>query len=625
MPQKYTLTDTRQEYHLIRNRIIVSGVIICLLILSLLARIFYLQVVRHDHFTTLSRHNRVKIQPLVPMRGLIFSRDKVLLADNRPSFSLEIVPEQVKDLDQLFQDLGGVISINAQDIARFRTELSKHRRFDSIPLRFNLSEEEVASVSVNRYRYPGVDIVARLSRYYPLVANIAHVVGYVGMIDETELKELDASNYRGTTHMGKLGVEKAYEDILHGTVGYQQVEVNAQGRVIRVLDRVPPIAGQNITLSLDVALQNLAVELLENRRGAIVAIDPRDGSVLALVSAPGYDPNQFVNGIAPASYKMLLSSLDAPLLNRALRGQYPPGSTIKPFFGLAALVNGYRTTAAETWCPGWFRLPGKERKYRDWKKGGHGHTNLQNAIAQSCDVYFYNLAMDMGIDELSHALWNFGFGRRTGIDIGGESTGLVPSREWKKNVLGQAWYPGETVNVGIGQGSLLVTPVQLATAVAMMANRGRAIIPHLLDQASSLTAPEENRPLSDKSTDLQRQAMDRYYDEIINAMGEVVQGARGSARASGRDAPYRYAGKTGTAQVIGLPEDELEAEKKEVDVEFRDHALFIAFAPVENPVIALTIIVEHGGGGSSTAGPIARKLLDFHLLKSTLVEKDTDG
>lgn len=625
MPRNYTLNDTRREYRQVRDRIIAAGVIICLLVASLLARVTYLQVVRHDHYTTLSQDNRVKIQPLPPMRGLIFSRDKVLLADNRPSFNLELVPEQVQGMDQVLRDLGAHVDIDDLDIARFRTELGRHRRFDSIPLRYNLSEDEVANFSVNRHLFPGVDIVASLDRYYPLDANVAHVIGYVGMIDEPELQALDPVNYRGTTHTGKLGIEKAYEDLLHGTVGYQQVEVNAQGRIIRVLDRTPPIAGKNITLTLDVSLQNLAVELLADRRGAIVAIDPRDGGILALVSAPGYDPNPFVHGIDPADYQALLASSATPLLNRALKGRYPPGSTIKPFIGLAALVNGYRTPEIETWCPGWYRLPGKERRYRDWKKGGHGHTDLQNAIAQSCDVYFYNLAVEMGIDEFSQSLWNFGFGHATGMDIGGEAPGLVPSREWKKNTLGQPWYPGETVNVGIGQGSLLVTPIQLATAVAILANHGRVVTPHLLDDAASPAAIQGQYWFSDKLAAVQGQTIERHYQTIIKAMGEVVQGSRGSARASGKDAAYRYAGKTGTAQVIGMPEDDAEADSMDIPAEFRDHALFIAFAPIENPVIAVAIIVEHGEGGSTTAAPIARKLFDHFLLPDYKRKEDSDG
>jgi penicillin-binding protein 2 len=621
MSRKYTLIDTRREYLLIRNRIYIAGLIMCLLASILIARIFYLQVVMHDHFTTLSRHNRVKIQPLPPIRGLIFSRDRVLLADNRPSFSLEVIPEQVDDLDDLFRQLGEIIEITDQDIRRFKSELNKRRRFDSVALRFNLSDEEVAGISVNRYLYPGVDVVARLNRYYPLADNVAHVVGYVGMIDEPELKELDTSNYSGTIHIGKLGVEKAYEQLLHGRVGYQQVEVNAMGRVIRVLDRIPPVAGENITLTLDVSLQNLAVAALEENRGAIVAIDPGDGGVLALVSSPGYDPNPFVNGIDPQSYRQLLASSSSPLLNRALQGQYPPGSTIKPFIGLAALVDGTRVPEAETWCPGWYRLPGKERKYRDWKKEGHGHTDLKNAIAQSCDVYFYNLAVDMGIDELSRNLKQFGFGSRTGIDIGGEAAGLVPTKEWKRKVFGQVWYPGETVSVGIGQGSTLVTPVQLATLTAILANRGRVIRPHLLDGLPEPADVEHRYWLPEKEHPVQEAEMQQYWNEIINAMAEVVHGARGSARASGRNAEYRFAGKTGTAQVIGIPDDEQEAKVEVIAAEFRDHALFIAFAPLENPRIALSVIVENGGGGSSTAAPIARRLLDHYLTGKSDTDK----
>ena len=613
MPRKYTFVNIKQEASLIRSRIYVAAVLILILLLVLIMRIFYLQVIMHDHYTTLSRHNRVKIQPIPPTRGLIFSSDGVLLADNRPSYSLEIVPEQVVDMDELIDKLGSLITIDKSDVSRFRKQLIKKRRFESIPLRFNLSDEEVAVISVNQHRFPGVDIVPRLNRYYPVGANFAHAIGYVGLIDEDELQELDTSNYSGTTHIGKLGVEKAYEDVLHGAVGYQQVEVNAQGRVIRVLDRTPPVGGKNIYLTLNVSLQNLAVESLEGKRGAIVAIDPENGAILALVSSPGYDPNQFVNGIDRNSYSKLLSSKDTPLLNRALQGKYPPGSTIKPFLALGALNYGTRTVEDETWCPGWYSLPGKKHQYRDWKKGGHGHMNLISAIAQSCDVYFYALASDLGIDRLDAAMEQFGFGTRTGIDISGESSGLVPTEEWKRKKFGQPWYPGETVIMGIGQGSTLVTPLQLAFATALMANRGRMYAPHLL---SGIQDPVLNRiqsyvPPNDPVTVPVKN--EEYWSDVVRGMAEVVQGPRGTARRTGHDAPYKYAGKTGTAQVIGMPQDEEEESDEKIPEEFRDHALFIAFAPLDAPKIAVAIIVENGGSGSSGAAPIARRLFDYYL------------
>ena len=602
--------DPKQENRLIGQRIYFAGITIFLLIMILVGRIFYLQVIQHDHFSTLSRHNQVQIRPLPPIRGLIFSSDNVLLADNRPSFSLEIVPESITlELDALIAELRNYIRIDELDITRYQELARKKRRFESIPLRLDLTDEEVARFSVNRHRFKGVDVVAGLSRYYPIGENLAHVVGYVGRIDKNELENLDTSDYSGTTHIGKLGVEKAYEEILHGSVGYEQVEVNVQGRVIRELETTPPVPGKNIYLSLNVSLQNLAIAELGDRRGSVVAIDPRTGEILALVSTPGYDPNLFVNGIDSKSYNRILNSRDTPLLNRSLQGTYPPGSTIKPFIAFSALNNGVRTPGDETWCPGWYRLPGVKQEKRDWKKEGHGHMNMKYAIANSCDVYFYALAYEMGIDLLHDDLQKFGFGRHTGIDIGGEVASLMPSQDWKRRSKDQAWYPGDTVNVGIGQGFMLATPLQLASATATLASRGRVIEPHLLAEIRDPVTDELLGKGEIKSRDQVVANNQEYWDEVINAMVEVVHGAQGTARASGRGAEYRFAGKTGTAQVFSLSRDQSEQDD-DIPEELKDHALFIAFAPVDAPEIALSILVENGGGGSSTAAPIARRLLD---------------
>ena len=612
MLRKLVFRDSDQEIRLIRGRIIFTGIAILVLTLFILYRIFYLQVVRHDHFTTLSQSNRVKIVPVPPTRGLIFSRDNVLLADNRSSFSLELIPEHIPDLDATISRLRKIIDIDDASIERFKERMRKNRRFESIPLRFNLSDEEVARVSVNLHRFPGVDVQARLNRYYPLGENLAHTIGYVGMIDEDELAELDMSNYSATSHIGKIGVEKAYENLLHGQVGYQQVEVNAQGRVIRVLDRTPPVPGENIYLTIDVSLQNMAVKALQGKRGAIVAMDPRNGDILAMVSSPSYDPNLFVNGIDVKSYNALLNSKGKPLLNRVLQGKYPPGSTIKPFLAFAALQNGIRGMNDETWCPGWYKLKGSSHQYRDWKHGGHGHTDMHKAIAQSCDVYFYDLANDMGIDRIDEAMSQFGFGSRTGIDIGGEASGLVPSREWKRRVLGQPWYPGETLIIGIGQGSTLVTPVQLVVAAAAMANHGHVIKPHLFEQARDALSNKVVATGKRQEARVINDVNDDDWDRIITAMHDVVQGEHGTARRAGRGADYQFAGKTGTAQVIGIAQNE-EYDAEDLPEELRDHALFIAFAPVESPTIAVAIVVENGGSGSSGAAPIARMLFDHYL------------
>ncbi|MBI2970570.1 MAG: penicillin-binding protein 2 [Gammaproteobacteria bacterium] len=612
MAPRLTLKDPGHEYRLVRRRVQFAGALMFLLGFMIVARVFYLQVVQHNHFTTLSQNNRVKIVPIAPIRGLIFSRDGVLLADNRPSFSLELTLERVEDIDQTILELRNLISVEESDIARFREQAHKKRRFEGVPLRFNLSDQEVARFSVNRHKFPGVDVVARLNRYYPLGQNLAHTVGYVGMIDEVEFEKLDKSNYSGTSHVGKIGVEKAYEELLHGRVGYRQVEVNAQGRVIRELDRTAPIPGKNIHLTLDVSLQNLAAQALESKRGAIVAVDPRDGAVLALVSAPAYDPNLFVNGIDTRSYRELLNSRGTPLLNRVLQGKYPPGSAIKPFMAFAALEFGVRQADDEVWCPGWYALKGSEHRYRDWKKGGHGHLNLIQAVAQSCDVYFYSLAHDLGIDRVHDALARFGFGAPTGIDIGDESSGLVPSREWKQGSIGQPWYPGETLILGIGQGYTLVTPMQLAAATATLAARGRRTGPHLLAEARDSLTGESLVRSSGDSTGFMAVRDPSYWDTVIDAMREVVHGARGTARRAGLQAQYEFAGKTGTAQVIGIAQDGV-YKVEEIPEELRDHALFIAFGPIEAPRIAVAIVIENAGSGSSSAAPIARLLFDHFL------------
>lgn len=612
MGLNFTIKDTEEESRLIRLRVYSAVVIIILIVMALVARLFYLQVIRHDHFITLSQSNRVKVLPIAPIRGLIFSRNNVLLADNQPSFSLELIPEQIDNLDKTIGQLSRLIDIDEDSVNRFKKLRREKRRFESIPLKFNLSEDEVARFSVERHKIPGAKVIARPYRHYPEKSTLVHALGYVARIDQKDLQKIVESNYLGTTHIGKLGVEKAYEDILHGHVGHQQVEVNAQGRIIRVLERTPPEPGKNIYLTLDLSLQTVALSLMQGRKGSIVAMNPDNGDILALVSSPAYDPNPFVNGIDSKSYKVLLSSRDTPLINRALSGKYPPGSTIKPFLAIAALMFGVRDVDEKTWCKGWYTLKGQDHRYRDWKKGGHGHVDLNYAIMQSCDVYFYTLAHDLGITRLNQALTNFGFGFKTGIDIGGESTGLVPSIDWKRSALNQPWYPGETLIAGIGQGYVLTTPLQLVTATAALANHGKRVLPRLVYKISD--------PISGESTLLPVATPEyvagykqEHWNFVIQAMEDVMHGARGTARRSGANAAYRIAGKTGTAQLFGIGQDE-KYEKDKVPEHLRDHALFIAFAPARQPKIALAIVVENGGSGSSTAAPIGRKLLDHYLL-----------
>lgn len=606
------LKDPLRESHLFRVRTIVASFGAALLLILLVARLVYLQVFQHEHFSTLSTNNSVNVIPLAPTRGLIYDRNGVLLAENVPTYSVELTPEAVPDMEQTLAEIGKLITVTPNDLERFHEELKRHRRFEEVPLRFRLNDEEVALLTINRYHLPGVEINSRLTRYYPLGELTAHSVGYVGRINIEELKTLDATNYSATSHVGKLGVEKAYEDELHGKVGFQQAETNARGRVLRILERTPPTPGKNLYLNLDVRLQRVAEDAFAGEWGALVAIDPNTGAVLALASLPGYDPNLFVNGIDSKTYSELINSPARPLYNRALRGQYPPGSTIKPFVGLAGLETNVITASEAIHCPGYFMLKGDDHRYRDWKRTGHGQVNLAYAIIQSCDVYFYSLAQRLGIDRLSDFLGRFGFGSPTGIDIGGETSGLLPSREWKRRVRKQVWFPGETLIAGIGQGYDLATPVQLAAAVGALSVHGKRMQPMVVhaieDPASGVRTDLPLRP--EPAIPVVR---DDDWNKVINAMKQVVESQAGTAKRISQDLSYTIAGKTGTAQVFGIKQDDRYVAS-EVAKRLRDHALFVAFAPVEKPKIAVGIIVENGGHGGSVAAPIVRRVMDTYLL-----------
>ncbi|MET0071085.1 MAG: penicillin-binding protein 2 [Candidatus Thiodiazotropha sp.] len=608
MPQS-SIKDYLHESQLFLGRAIVSGTLVLIILAILVGRLFYLQVESHDHYTTLSQDNRVKLEPLPPTRGLIYDRNGTILAQNLPAYSLEITPEKTENLDQTIQALSEIIAIDEDDISRFHQLRKQRRRFDSIPIRVRLEDEEVARIAVNRHRFSGVDVKASLLRDYPQGLQTAHLLGYVGRINEQELQIIDTSNYRGTNFIGKNGVEKSYEGMLHGQVGLQQVEVNAKGRVLRVLESQSPQPGDNLHLFLDMELQSTALEALGDYNGAVAAIDIETGGVLTLVSKPGYDPNLFVEGISAKAYQELESSLDNPLFNRAIRGQYPPGSTVKPFIGLAGLeynVVGYHQ---ENYCPGYYQLPGKDHKYRDWKKWGHGKVDLERAIVESCDVYYYELARTLGIDRLYEFLSGFGFGEPTKVDLDGELSGLMPSREWKQQRRREPWYPGETLIVGIGQGYFLATPLQLASATATLANKGHHIRPRVVH---TIEHPDGTEVKSPKIIDDLHQLDPVHWEQVIDAMSQVVEGLRGTARSIYTDA-YRIAGKTGTAQVFSVKQDE-EYDEETVAKRKRDHALFIAFAPVETPRIAIAVVVENGGHGGSVAAPIARKVMDRYLL-----------
>lgn len=606
------------ESQIVFVRAIASAVMVFLMFGGIVARLIHLQVVHHEHFTTLSHDNRVRLEPLPPARGLIFDKKGAILADNVPTFSMEITPEKTDDILGTIEALSRLVHIDEEDYRRFEKLRQQHRRFQGIPIRLQLNEEEVARFALSQYQFPGVDVRANLLRSYPLGTLTAHVVGYVGRISEQDLAHLDESTsdqndraaYAATTHMGKNGLEKYYESILHGRVGVQQVEVNAKGRALRVIDSQSPTPGRNLHLFLDIELQRVAEAALENHTGALVAIDPQTGGVLALVSRPSYNPNLFVEGISGRDFRLLNESDDKPLLNRAIRGQYPPGSTIKPFVALAGLETHTIGFRDRKYCPGAYQLPGQSHRYRDWRKGGHGVVDMDTAIFQSCDVYFYDLARNLGVDQLQRFLTRFGFGRRSNIDLTGELSGLLPSQEWKQRRFHQPWYAGETIIMGIGQGYFLTSPLQLASAVATLANHGRFFRPRMVraigtpnGAAPVPTMPEmASLPVQDE----------RHWDQVIEGMAHVVAFEKGTAHRIHTDA-YQIAGKTGTAQVYSLGQKESYDENK-IPERLRDHALFIAFAPMEDPRIAVAVVVEHGGHGGSIAAPVARAVMDQYLL-----------
>ena len=608
MQPQFDLKDPQFEARLFGVRTIVAICLVVVLLGVILMRYYALQITGYEIYRTQSERNRVQVQPLPPRRGLIYDRNGVLLADNRPSYSLSVVRESVADLDETLSELQALVPVSESDLENFHKKLKRSRASEAVPLRFRLTEEERARLAVNRFRLPGVVVEAKLLRYYPHGELFSHALGYVGRINEQEVQTLDETDYRGTFHVGKVGVEKYYEDILHGDVGYQNVESNAHGRVLRVLERFAPVPGKDLTLTLDYRIQRAATDALGDRRGAVVAIDPLTGGVLALVSVPAYDTNLFVNGISSSAYAALRDSLDAPLFNRAIQGTYPPGSTIKPFMAMAGLQSGLVTPESTVADPGWFSLPGDTYRYRDWilRIRGTGHAarvDMNMAIAQSCDVYFYELARRLTIDRMAEYLHPFGFGERTGIDTTNERTGVLPSTHWKRKTLAQPWYPGETISAGIGQGYMLASPLQLAVATSVMASRGKRRQPHLV-----MTVDQEPVPLPELEPLV---APDAYWDAVIQGMREVVHGKRGTARALADGITYEMAGKTGTSQVISIPQNAVYNEA-EVSERHRHHGLFIAFAPIEAPTIAVGIIVENGGG-SSAASPIARAVIDTWL------------
>jgi penicillin-binding protein 2 len=605
------IRDSERELQRFRGRLAMLGIFVLSLFGLLFLRFFYLQVIQHGHYSTLAEANRISVLPIAPHRGIIVDRNGIQLAHNYSAYTLEITPSKVSDLDTTIDELATVVEISPRDRRRFRKLLEESKRFESLPIRTRLSDEEIARFAAHRYRFPGVEAKARLFRQYPQGDMFSHVVGHIGRINQKEVDQLEAddrlANYRGSDYIGKTGLEQSYEKFLHGTTGVEEVEVDSGGRAVRTLSRTPPVSGNNLVLNLDAKLQEIAYNAFGERRGALVAIDPATGGILAFVSKPGFDPNLFVDGIDPQSWAELNGSIDKPLLNRAAAGTYPPGSTFKPFMALAALFYGKRTPQQAISDPGYYMFGG--HRFRDDKVGGHGMVDMYKSIVVSCDTYYYVLANDLGIDPISRFMGMFGFGSRTGIDIGGESAGLLPSSDWKMRRFKQKWYAGETISVGIGQGYNSYTPLQLASATATLANDGVMFRPHIVNYVEDIRtrekSPIEPKPLRDLG--LKPEHLKVIKDALVGVNKEGT-----SARVFA-DAPYVSAGKTGTAQVIAIKQNEKYVESR-VAERHRDHALFIAYAPADKPTIALAVIAENSGFGARAAAPIARQVLDYYLL-----------
>jgi penicillin-binding protein 2 len=608
MRQHKELKDHLREIYFFRLRLVLSFAFMLTLAFLLFTRLVYLQIFRQAEYSTMADKNRISVVPIVPNRGLIQDRNGVTLARNYSGYTLEISPSKVSNLENTINELSTLVDIQPKDRKRFQKLLTEAHTSNSYPIRSRLSEYEVARFAAQQFRFPGVEIKARLFREYPYREITSHLIGYVGRINDKDFQQLEeegqGSNYRGSDYIGKIGIEQSYESTLHGTTGFEDVEVDASGRSVRVLSRTPPKSGETLTLTMDIKLQQIAEEAFGKYRGALVAIDPNNGEVLAFVSKPGYDPNLFVDGIDTDNWDALNNSPDVPLNNRALRGQYPPGSTIKPFMALAGLDSNTRSAGFSISDPGYYTLPGNRHLYRDWKTGGHGKVDMFKAIVISCDTYFYGLATEMGIDTIHEYLEEFGFGKKTGLDMDGESSGLLPSPDWKHRRFNQIWYPGDTVSVGIGQGYTLVTPLQLAYATAILANNGIGFRPHLVkskDADNTTPVPDITLKLKPEDIDLVKRAM------------TAVTLPGGTAAYAGAGAGYSFAGKTGTAQVIGIKQGE-KYNAKDINEYHRDHAWFIGFAPADKPRIAVAVLAENAGHGGTISAPIARKVIDYYLL-----------
>ena len=608
------LKNYQHEQHDFKLRLAALSILVLLAFSLLVARFYFLQIKRYDYYQTLAENNRISVVPITPNRGLITDRKGVVLAHNFFVYTLEITPSKLKNLEATIAEIAKLVEVTPLDLKRFNKLKAQSHHFESIPLRTHLNEIEAAKFAVNRYRFPGVELKSRLFRHYPQGKLGAHMIGYIGRINDKDLENLEKaevlSNYKGSDHIGKSGIEQSYESVLHGQTGFQQVEIDADGRAVRVLSSTAPTSGNNIVLSADIKMQEIAEAAFANHRGALVAIKPDTGEVLAFVSMPTFDPNLFVDGIDVDNWTQLNESLDKPLINRPLRGIYPPGSTFKPFAALAGLEAGKRHQPFSISDPGYYMLPNSSHRYRDWKPGGHGTVDVRRAITISCDTFFYGLAMELGIERLTKFVRHFGFGEKSGVDINGEVGGLLPTPEWKMRRYKQPWYMGETVIVGIGQGYTLVTPMQLAQATAVLANKGVAMRPRLV---SGITNTKTGVVETIKSVVTETIPLDANNLETVKLGMIDVTLPGGTAASVGANAGYSIAAKTGTAQVVGMKKNE-KYNASAMEERHRDHALFIAYAPAEAPKIALAVIVENGGHGGSAAGPIARQVMDYYLL-----------
>ena len=615
------IRDYQAEARLFSRRAFVAFLGIVIALCLLIVNMYHIQINQFDDYKTRSNDNRIKVVPIAPNRGLIYDRNGVLLAENRPVFNLELTPEKVENMDKTIKELQALLDITPEQIERFHRERKRTRRFKSVPLLTQLNEDQVATFSVNQYRFTGVEISATLKRYYPYGDVLTHVIGYVSRINDRDLQRLiredKNANYQATRDIGKLGIEKYYEDLLHGTAGYQEVEVNSRGRVIRTLKYMPPVAGKDIVLNLDIKLQLYLYELLDGRRGSAVVLDPKDNGVLAMVSSPSYDPNAFVHGISGKAYNKLLNDSDRPLVNRTTLGIYPPASTIKPFMAVAALEEGVVTPKTTRNDPGYWRIPNSDtRPFRDWLRWGHGRVDIIKSIEESVDTFFYQIAYDMGIDRISNWMRMFGFGDYTGIDIHEESMANMPTRDWKMARHKTPWYKGDTIPVGIGQGYWTATPMQIAKATSVLINQGSVTAPHLLKATINNGETFEQQTMSEYVTYPPIENVPQHYWQLAKeGMRLVNHGSKGTARRAFTDSSYQTGGKSGTAQVFGLGEDE-EYKADEVAEHLRDHALYTGFAPFDNPELIVTVVLENAGGGSSNGAPVVRKIFDHVLLGS---------